>query len=752
MIMEQEPNFEELWKDPKFREFVSQYGKPLATNSKPPSPPGAWGSKPETPCVNSNDDEDRGRLRTQETHIPSVRSFDNRSSSPLGDRLTELQGPLPTNEVSAYSRQDLVHNKGIDSRQSPSHRERSYSPYPKASRPHWEQEASKDYCRNQDKQYHSSRRSRSTSRDQNYEHAQYRRSRSRSRSPKHYNGYNRRYNSRSRSRSRSPRPSKYSSRYKSRSRSRSPRPNKRYPYRSERLSSPRHSYDHHEQHHYRRKRSQSPPRNQAPPPRRTETKPLDPSKSLPNPPDGWSDKGYYHSARMSYTKGGKDGDRDGEMRGGPSMVVDKSGTPRKYKTLLERMSKQEKYHFVKAHNHPFSDVAGIPYFNPYGKVPLDNKLTAIIPKAAESLFISSGQRLDFPEYLEGRAVTRAAISCNVPDNATIEPGKSLNWSHFGLSVRLNIYEYVYELKPYYYHFRDKTGENNWLIDSIAREYLKEVGGYLRKSGNTTVDAIEYLHRHAAKSMKNKEIQKSYIEEPDTENPYYFPKADRNYAGSTRVEGATKRTNPASSSTKARDARRADRIVAQEEARAKVNTHSVKPAPTKAVPKTGVKIKTETKVNHGIESDTDSDDEGLRIPQRSTSKRKVASSEAEELEEDEPPMKKSLTIDKEKESEKKVLSAKERARLKMRPRLEPEPREDEPEQTEPDEASNRIITKPRAKKRVLSPEAKASNVEDLPPTDHNLSVDGLRVVKATKMMIQAPATDSVAGRTRQRTKP
>jgi hypothetical protein len=78
----------------------------------------------------------------------------------------------------------------------------------------------------------------------------------------------------------------------------------------------------------------------------------------------------------------------------------------KYKTLLEKMSKGEKYEFVKAHNHPFADVAGIPYFNPYGKVPLDNKLTAIIPKATGSLFISSGQRLDFPEYLEGR------VSCS----------------------------------------------------------------------------------------------------------------------------------------------------------------------------------------------------------------------------------------------------------------------------------------------------------------------------------------------------
>ncbi|KDN35863.1 hypothetical protein RSAG8_11225, partial [Rhizoctonia solani AG-8 WAC10335] len=383
--MEKDLNFEELWKDPKFREFVSQYKKPLTTVPEPPSPSGALGSKSITePCVNNEDDEDRGRSRTRDTLIPST-------------------------------------NKKLASRRSPSHRERSCSPRPKSSRPRREHEEFEGYRQDQVKQDYSSRRLRST------------------------------------------------------------------------------------------------------------------------------------YARTSYTRGGKDGDRDGGIRGGPSIVLDKNGAQRKYKTFLEKMSKQEKYYFVKAHNHPFADVAGIPYFNPYGKVPLDNKLTAIIPKAAESLFISSGQRLDFPKYLEGRAVMRAAISCNIPDNATIEPGKSLSWCHFGLSVRLKVYEYVYDLEPYYYHFRDKTGENNWLIDSIAREYLKE-----------------YLRRHAAKSMKNKEILKSYIEEPDAENPYYFPKfgADKKYAGSTHaLEGSTKHTVSASSSTNACDARRADRIVAQEEARA-----------------------------------------------------------------------------------------------------------------------------------------------------------------------------------------
>ncbi|KDN47122.1 hypothetical protein RSAG8_03899, partial [Rhizoctonia solani AG-8 WAC10335] len=234
-----------------------------------------------------------------------------------------------------------------------------------------------------------------------------------------------------------------------------------------------------------------------------------------------------------------------------------------------------------------------------------------------------------------------------------------------------------------------------------------------------MDPIEYLHRHAAKSMKNKEILKSYIEEPDAENPYYFPKfgADKKYAGSTRaLEGSTKHTVSASSSTNARDARRADRIVAQEEARANEEARAVKPgkpgkpAPAKVAPKAGsAKIKTETKAKRDVESDEDSDNEARPLAK---SKRKsdfakiiwgkLFHKQVEELEEDELPVKKTTRSDKlkdkepEKESEKKVLSAKERARIKMRPCPKPEPMENEPQQIADSEASNQILAKSPSK--------------------------------------------------------
>ncbi|KDN34261.1 hypothetical protein RSAG8_12650, partial [Rhizoctonia solani AG-8 WAC10335] len=211
----------------------------------------------------------------------------------------------------------------------------------------------------------------------------------------------------------------------------------------------------------------------------------------------------------------------------------------------------------------------------------------------------------------------------------------------------------------------------------------------------------------------------------------------------------------------------------EEARAVKPGKPGKPAPAKVAPKAGsAKIKTETKAKRDVESNEDSDDEARPLAK---SKRKVASSEVEELEEDESPVKKTTRSDKleedespvkkttrsdklkdkepEKELEKKVLSAKERARIKMRPRPEPEPRENEPQQIADSEASNQILAKSpsKLKKPVVSPEAEGPDVEDLSFIDFKPSVDGVRVVKATKMIIQAPISGSVASRMRQKTK-
>ncbi|CUA67292.1 hypothetical protein RSOLAG22IIIB_07333 [Rhizoctonia solani] len=807
--MEEYLDLEEMLKDPEFRKLVSQYKKPPAIKSGPSGSFKASSSKSTTEPRVDHEGEDRGRLRTRDTRAPLYTR--NRTHSVSSAK-----------EFEASSRSHQSSARSLPSRRSPSQdsrsrRERSPSPRPKSIQPGRGSKVSEIYNLDQDK--NDSRGSQSTSRGQS--NNQYRHRHSRSQSPQRYKlDYNHR--SYCRSRSRSPRRDKYNSgRYSSHS---------GHP-------DSYHAYNNYERGDYPRKRSQSP--------RHAKTNPPESSETDSSPPDGWDDKGYYHSAKASYETGGKGGDRAGGKRGGPVMVYDRNGRKVKHKTFLEGMSMEDKYFFVKEFNHPFASVAGIPYFNPYGKVPLDDKLIVIIPKASGHLFVSSGQRLDFPEYLEGRAVTRAAVVANIPDNATVEPGKFLTWRHYGSSFRLKVYHYVYKFKPYYYHFRDKTGENNWLIDNEAQEYLKEVGGYLKKIGDRDMDPVEYLRQHASKNLKNKNIQKSYIEVPDTENPYFFARfgADKKYAGSTRApEGSTNHTTTAASSTKARDARRADRIVAQEEARAKEEARATRPgklfpANSKGVPKSnGVKVKTETKVNRRVDSDGDSDDKRSKVQKESESKLEFESNEGlegrkqllannpvkkphkakyqtelsredvEELDEGEAPIEELINPDRleersESEPTKNVLSVRERARRKMRPRPLSE---SEPEQGSDNEVGNEELLDPRSElklpvhsrdaevfeelekssKRTISlnqgrkrrivdePEeeirgsyedyranlkqAKRSPIvlspvfERPPSVDRQLPVDGMRVVKATKMMVNVPTSSPVASRTRKKT--
>ncbi|EUC57655.1 hypothetical protein RSOL_227380, partial [Rhizoctonia solani AG-3 Rhs1AP] len=339
------------------------------------------------------------------------------------------------------------------------------------------------------------------------------------------------------------------------------------------------------------------------------------------PPDGWEGRGYYYLAQTSYETGGKEGSRETKNRGGRVKVEDKkTGEKVKYTTVLEKMLREDKYYFTKEHGHPFAAVVGLPYFNPYGKVLLDDKLTAIIPKTAGLLSVSSSQRLDYSEYTEGRGVMRAAVIANIPNEATIDEGKFLTWAHFGPSARLKVYKYVYALKPYFYHFRDKSGENNWLLDTQAAAYLADSARYYKKSGSV-LTPIEYLRRNESKGSTNRSGQKLYIEEPNSENPYYYPilGIDRKYSGktpSTSVASAAKyMALPPSSSTKARDARRADRVVAEEEARAKITASAAKPG--KALLKIGSAAKGKPKVvtKRRVESDDDSDNEGSKLVSR-----------------------------------------------------------------------------------------------------------------------------------------
>ncbi|KEP45843.1 hypothetical protein V565_237130, partial [Rhizoctonia solani 123E] len=617
--MEGSLNLEELLKDPKFHEFVSQYQKLLVAEPKPLDPPEAPSPKPTAkPHIDREDASNRGQSHARDTHTPSTYTH-HRTLSGSPDVDFEIAHE-PTNSAKDECYQPSLH--------SPSRRERSRSRGPKTLRNGGEHGVPKHYSRWPESPS-LSRRLRSTSRDHNYDH--YQRRHSRSRSPDRFKD-DRTGRAYHHSRSRSPHRHSRSQSPRRRSRSRSPRRHLRSKSpQQERYDSSRYShgsnhahsschYKDYEHRKYHSSRSQSPHRDQTTP-RHNETTHTVPSVTVPSPPDGWEGRGYYYLAQTSYETGGKEGSRETKNRGGRVKVEDKkTGEKVKYTTVLEKMLREDKYYFTKEHGHPFAAVVGLPYFNPYGKVLLDDKLTAIIPKTAGLLSVSSSQRLDYSEYTEGRGVMRAAVIANIPNEATIDEGKFLTWAHFGPSARLKVYKYVYALKPYFYHFRDKSGENNWLLDTQAAAYLADSARYYKKSGSV-LTPIEYLRRNESKGSTNRSGQKLYIEEPNSENPYYYPilGIDRKYSGktpSTSVASAAKyMALPPSSSTKARDARRADRVVAEEEARAKITASAAKPG--KALLKIGSAAKGKPKVvtKRRVESDDDSDNEGSKLVSR-----------------------------------------------------------------------------------------------------------------------------------------
>ncbi|CAE6463742.1 unnamed protein product [Rhizoctonia solani] len=632
-IMEDDMNMEEMWKDPKFREFARQYKMSLATKPKPPGPSGALGSKSTTDP--HGDQEDRGRSRTRDTRIQSMYTHSRTlSRSPPADSETAHK---PTDSAKNEHHQSIESGSASDkyvklqelspassrSRQgsiyterTPSRGERSAGP--KFVRHNWEHKVRERSSYKQDEGYQS-RRLRSTSRDR-YHHRH-----SRSRSPR-YDEDNYRDRKYRYERSQSPRQGQYnnsrhlygdkhprSPRYKDNYEARRLRSTSRdrYHRRHSRSRSPRYDKDNYSDRKYRRSRSRSPRRDQ--PPRHVNKAESPAPITLPSPPNDWNNTGYYYQAQTSYEVGGKNGSRENKNRGGRLKVKDKkTGEEVAYSTLLEKMSREDKYFFIKKHGHPFAAVVGLPYFNPYGNVPLENKLTKIVPKTTGKLFVSSGQRLDYAEYIEGRGVMRAAVIANIPNDATIDKGKFLTWGHFGPSTQIKVYNQVYASKPYYYHFRDKTGEKNWLIDAQATEYLADSASYHKKSGSTLAP-IDYLRRHESKSSKSKNFQKLYFEEPNTENPYYYPilGIDKKYAGNTPVsEASAKYMAPdlLPSSTKARDARRADKIVAEEEARAKRLLDAKKASNGK------VKVEAKRRVESDDE-DSDIDNEGSKLVSR-----------------------------------------------------------------------------------------------------------------------------------------
>jgi hypothetical protein len=131
---------------------------------------------------------------------------------------------------------------------------------------------------------------------------------------------------------------------------------------------------------------------------------------MAKPPKGWASGDYYLKGEPSY--GGTHGKCDGQVN-----VMDHDGNIVRGKTWLEKMLHEDKYTFIKEHNHTFTVVVGVPYFNPYGKVLLDKRLTKIIckPQDMQGAHVLIGQLLDYSEYLEACVSTKISCSHTVND-------------------------------------------------------------------------------------------------------------------------------------------------------------------------------------------------------------------------------------------------------------------------------------------------------------------------------------------------
>jgi hypothetical protein len=100
-----------------------------------------------------------------------------------------------------------------------------------------------------------------------------------------------------------------------------------------------------------------------------------------------------------------------------------------------------------------------------------------------------------------------------------------------------------------------------------------------------VDPVEYIRQHQSKNAKYQFAkEKMYIEEDDIKNPYYWVKSapDKKYAGrALESKVPTKQAESLFSSAKVRDARRADKVVAREEVRAKEGPRETWPGQVKS---------------------------------------------------------------------------------------------------------------------------------------------------------------------------
>ncbi|CCO37742.1 hypothetical protein BN14_11901 [Rhizoctonia solani AG-1 IB] len=356
----------------------------------------------------------------------------------------------------------------------------------------------------------------------------------------------------------------------------------------------------------RRSRSESPKRS---------PKPEDPN-DLPEPPSGWMDQDYYDNIYSSYYAGGK-------SRGGRKFIkVNGKATKDIDYSFLEKLKTNErKFKFVDKYGHPMARKLAIPHFNPYGYVPLDPKVVARIPRPPGDdwhLYVEVGAAGDYDWYLDTRSFIRSLVQHLMPPNAA---EASITWKQFDSERRQTLYRLGYAGIPALYHFRDPTNKDCWFIAEIARDYLSGRKAYDPKRSPGTLK-----RRNETKLVEN--MKKRYTTPASKEeDPYYITakatgKFDYTLDKKRGPLSKDRKDTPDSSKTTSqRDARRADKIVASEEARAKAatKTKALDPKPVKPGPsqvKSASKIQPAPKFKHQnmatlTEEEDDLDEELLR---------------------------------------------------------------------------------------------------------------------------------------------
>ncbi|KAG9095390.1 hypothetical protein FS749_010548 [Ceratobasidium sp. UAMH 11750] len=176
-------------------------------------------------------------------------------------------------------------------------------------------------------------------------------------------------------------------------------------------------------------------------------------------------------------------------------------------------------------------------------------------------------------------------------SVTLEKGKTHTWSHYGSSRRKQLHDYMYDRYPFLQHFSDESGEDCWVITMMAQRYLGGSGSYLRKEGKTGGRGKnigeEEEEEEEEVAEEDRELggpEVSAIDPDDYEDDYaantshhpanaHAPRARPQTAQPSSSRPRTNVAEPSHASaaqptSTQRENRRADKVVAEEEARAK----------------------------------------------------------------------------------------------------------------------------------------------------------------------------------------